>query len=912
MNKKSIKNQISDQVKLLALSPGGNLCILSSSQEEDNRHAIPNTKITEAFCLGQSEGLLALVAIRQANNLPSSLIYWRDFAARYFNDLCHLPFTDSKEVGAILLPLEIDLEQLAFNIPPMPGAEYCTSEVLKQIWQGLHCWVSCEVQQFSDGIRGFILHYLPLWSQVGRVCFHLAENKSDEDYPFAFLATYAPKLGNNAKIQYQPLSQALQQYAGKNNNQALTHLLKPVYEASKRCDWIRELVDSGDIYHPLAWTAKEAHAFLKNIPQLDESGVSVRLPDWWKKRPRAKVQVTIGNNKQKALGKEALLDFNIGIVLNGESLTQEELATIFSAEDNLISLRGQWVEVDSEKLQEALEHWKTVKGNVEDGELTFLEGMRLLAGAQSDLSGANDFNDQEKSWAYVEAGSWLKDILKGLREPETLAMKYSCASLKTTLRPYQQVGVNWLMFLSGLGLGACLADDMGLGKTIQILALLLARKEQRGKSKGTTLLVLPASLLSNWKTELKRFAPSLHAVYLHSSEMPKSMIEKISNNPAERLQKSDLVLTTYGMLLRQPWLKDLTWDLMILDEAQAIKNPGARQTKATKEIKSRTRIVLTGTPVENRLGDLWSLFDFLCPGLLGSANRFKQFIKTLDEQKHNAYQPLRKLVQPYILRRLKTDKHIINDLPDKTEVISWCGLTKDQVKLYAKAVKELTRLLQAVKGMNRRGLILSYLMKFKQICNHPSQYLGDNEYAADQSGKFARLREICEEISSRQEKVLVFTQFREITSPLAEFLKEVFSRPGLILHGGTPVRQRKSLVDSFQDEQGPPFFVLSLKAAGVGLNLTAASHVIHFDRWWNPAVENQATDRAFRIGQHKNVLVHKFVCLGTVEEKIDRMIADKVELADGVLKGNGEPLLTELDDERLLDLVSLDVEKAFL
>ena len=904
--------QDSNKIKMLGISPGGNLHILTSSQKEDRGQAIPNAKIIEAFYISQSEGLLALVAIRQANNFPSSLIYWRDFAARYFNDLCHLPSTVSKEIGTIPLPSEIDLEQLAFGISPMPGAEYCTSEVLKQIWQELHRWVSSEVVLFGDGIRGFILHYLPLWSQVGRVCFHLAENKRDSDYPFAFIATYAPKLGNNAKIQYQPLSQALQQYAGKRNNQALAHLLKPVYEASKRCTWVGELIDSGDIYHPLAWTAKEAHTFLKSIPQIDESGVSVRLPDWWKKRPRPKVQVTIGDNKQKALGKDALLDFNINIALNGESLTQEELAAIFSAEEGLVSLRGQWVEVDSEKLKEALDHWKTVKGNVEDGELTFLEGMRLLAGAQSDLSGANDFYDQEKSWAYVEAGNWLKDILKGLREPETLAMKNSCTLLKTTLRPYQQTGVNWLMFLSELGLGACLADDMGLGKTIQVLAFLLTRKKQQVQLKQPNLLVLPASLLSNWKAEIERFAPSLQAVYLHASEIPKSMIEKISKNPSEWLQKSDLVLTTYGMLLRQPWLKELTWDLVILDEAQAIKNPGARQTKAAKMLKSRTRIVLTGTPVENRLGDLWSLFDFICPGLLGSANRFKQFIKTLDEQKHNAYQPLRKLVQPYILRRLKTDKHIINDLPDKSEVISWCGLTKDQIKLYAKAVKELTGLLQTVEGMNRRGLILSYLMKFKQICNHSSQHLGDNEYAADQSGKFARLREICEEIASRQEKVLVFTQFREMTSPLAEFLKEVFSRPGLILHGGTPVRQRKSLVDSFQDEQGPPFFVLSLKAAGVGLNLTAASHVIHFDRWWNPAVENQATDRAFRIGQHKNVLVHKFVCHGTVEEKIDRMIADKVELADGVLKGTSEPLLTELDDERLLDLVSLDVEKAFL
>ena len=895
--------------KILGISPSGNLHLLSF-QDENNNQAIHDTKIMEAFCLGQNEGLLALVAIHSTSNLSPPLIFWRDFAARYFKVLCHLSSANIEEIEEIPTPPEDELKQLVLNIPPMPGAEYCDIETLSQIWQTLDHGVRNKISTFPGGVRGFISCHLPLWSQIGRVCFHLAENKRDPDYPFAFLVTYAPKLGNNAKVQYQPLAQALQQYAGERNKKALAQLLKPVYEASKQCSWIQDLVDSGDIYHPLAWTAKEAYVFLNSIPQLDESGVLVRLPNWWKKRSRPKVQVTIGNKQQKTFGKDALLDFNIDIALNGEALTEKELATIFSAENGLISLRGQWIEVDKEKLKEVLEHWKTLKRNVANGELTFVEGMRLLAGAESDLSGANNFDDPEKSWAYVETGAWLKEKLKGLRQPESLVTKNIGSSLKTTLRPYQQTGVNWLLFLSDLGLGACLADDMGLGKTIQVLALLLIRKEQNKQFKFPSLLILPASLISNWKAELERFAPSLQAVYLHSSEMSKNVIEKVAHHPEALLQKSDVVLTTYGMLLRQPWLKDLSWDLVILDEAQAIKNPGARQTKATKELKSNTRIILTGTPVENRLGDLWSLFDFLCPGLLGSAGRFNQFVKTLDQQQHTAYQPLRKLVQPYILRRLKTDKQIIGDLPDKTELTSWCGLTKEQAALYAKAVKDLSETLQTVDGMKRRGIILSYLIKFKQLCNHPSQFLGNNEYAANHSGKFVRLKEICEEIASRQEKALIFTQFREMTEPLANFLKEIFNEPGLVLHGGTAVRQRKNLVDRFQNEQGPPFFVLSLKAAGVGLNLTAASHVIHFDRWWNPAVENQATDRAFRIGQHKNVLVHKFVCRGTIEEKINHMITGKIELANGILKGDGEPLLTELDDEKLLDLVSLDIEKA--
>jgi non-specific serine/threonine protein kinase len=348
----------------------------------------------------------------------------------------------------------------------------------------------------------------------------------------------------------------------------------------------------------------------------------------------------------------------------------------------------------------------------------------------------------------------------------------------------------------------------------------------------------------------------------------------------------------------------------VLDEAQAIKNPAARQTKSVKRLQADARIVLTGTPVENRLSDLWSLFDFVCPGLLGSQTRFKQFVKMLAARERDRYAPLRGLVQPYILRRLKTDRSIIADLPEKTEVRAFCGLGKRQAALYAKMVKEMADLLESVEGMKRRGLVLSYLLRFKQLCNHPSQLLGDGRFEPDESGKFARLSEICEEIASRQEKALVFTQFREMTDPLSGFLASLFGRPGLVLHGGTAVGRRKKLIDRFQSDDGPPFFVLSLKAGGTGLNLTAATHVIHFDRWWNPAVENQATDRAFRIGQRRNVLVHKFICRGTIEEKIDALIEEKTQLATDLLEGGAERMLTEMSDSELIQFVSLDVNKA--
>ena len=485
------------------------------------------------------------------------------------------------------------------------------------------------------------------------------------------------------------------------------------------------------------------------------------------------------------------------------------------------------------------------------------------------------------------------------------------ASLHGTLRPYQKVGVGWLHFLSSLGLGACLADDMGLGKTIQVLALLLVLQNQRRQGQGAaprpSLLVAPASLLANWASEIARFAPGLSTLVAHPSAMPAETLNSID---AGRLGDTNVVITTYQSVRTLPWVSAVEWDLVVVDEAQAIKNPGARQTRAVKALRARARIAMTGTPVENRIGDLWSIFDFINPGLLGSAKQFTALTRRLAERPHNAYGPLRELVRPYILRRLKTDRTVIADLPDKTEVNAYCLLSRTQAALYEQAVRDLRERLARADGMERRGLVLASLMRLKQICNHPSHWLGDGAWRPADSGKWARLTEVAEVIAARQEKVLVFTQFREITEPVAAHLGTLFGRPGLVLHGGTAVKARRNLVQRFQDDERMPFFVLSLKAGGSGLNLTAASHVIHFDRWWNPAVEDQATDRAFRIGQTRNVLVHKFVCRGTVEERIDELIASKRGLAKDLLEGGAELMLTEMKDEDLLRLVALDVNAA--
>jgi len=892
----------------LVLMPSGRL-VLRAEHGEDGRELDSwARKVARAFSVSQEAGLFTLASVQPESPPPPSLWFWRGFASRYLNELCRTP--EGAVDDEIIPPLpRPESDQLLLEAPPMRGAEYLTSEVLDQTWQSLDRWVRSEIAMSGTNLAGWLQRRAPQWHKVGRVCFHLAENKNDPDYPFAFLSTYAPRLSRSGRVQYLPLSRALEEYAGVRNRKALIRLLSPVHRASESSPLVKELVDSGDVFHPLAWTPAEAYQFLKQVPVFETSGILVRLPDWWRKRPRPRVSVTIGDKKKSRFNAEAMLDFRVDLALGDRKLTPREWDKLMAANDGLVFLKGQWIEVDREKLAGILDHWRKVEADAAGGGISFVEGMRLLAGATADLKPGGPFGDSSGEWSFVNPGRWFTKMLAGLRDPGSVEAAMPGSAFHGNLRAYQVVGHKWLWFLSSLGLGACLADDMGLGKTVQVLSLLVARKKS-GMKHGPALLVLPASLLGNWKAEIERFTPSLTVRYAHPSESDRSAFEAMAKTPRRTLATTDLVLTTYGMLLRQGWMLEMDWGLVILDEAQAIKNPGSRQTRAVKKLKCRARIALTGTPVENRLSDLWSIFDFLCPGLLGSASTFKRYVKSLDQLREGQYKPLRNLVRPYILRRLKTDRNIIPDLPDKTEFKTYCGLVKKQAALYRQSVGELATALDDTSGIKRRGLVLSYLMRFKQICNHPSNFLNDGLYDSADSGKFDRLGSLCEEIASRQEKVLVFTQFKEMTEPLVSFLADVFGREGLTLHGGVAVKKRHKLIDLFQSDDGPPYFVLSLKAGGTGLNLTAASHVIHFDRWWNPAVENQATDRAFRIGQRNNVLVHKFICRGTVEEKIDELIEEKTALAQDLLEGGAETLLTEMNDKDLLDLVSLNIDRA--
>jgi SNF2 family DNA or RNA helicase len=682
------------------------------------------------------------------------------------------------------------------------------------------------------------------------------------------------------------------------NRDKLLSLLLPVQRAAEHCDWLKPMIDAGEIFHPLRWGPAEASRFLHSLPDLESAGVTIRMPATWRaNRPaRPRVTATVGSRKPSALGLDGVLDFRMKVVLDGEPLTEDEVATLLAGTEDLVLLRGQWVEVDRARFEKTMERFRNAEALADRDGLSFAEAMRMLAGASVT---AEDTAAADADWSRVTAGPWLEQTLKALRAGDGEGADPGPA-LKGTLRPYQRTGTRWMHMLSSLGLGACLADDMGLGKTIQVLSLLLVTK-QAGQP---NLLVAPASLLGTWAAEIEKFAPGLKAVIVHPSAMSPDEIKQFVP------EDYDLAITSYGSLLRMPVLAETSWRFVILDEAQAIKNPAARQTRAAKALRAKARIALTGTPVENHLGDLWSIFDFINPGLLGNAKQFSRYAKGLADRTENPYGPLRELVRPYILRRMKTDKSVIADLPDKTEIKALCGLSRRQTALYGQAVADLEKSLEDADGIQRKGVVLAMLTRLKQICNHPSQWLSDNVWAEEDSGKWGRLREIAEVVAAKQEKMLVFTQFREMTGPLAAFLGQIFGRSGLVLHGETAVKSRKARVQRFQEDETEPFFVLSLKAGGSGLTLTAASHVVHVDRWWNPAVENQATDRAFRIGQKKNVLVHKFVCRGTVEEKIDALIDSKQGLSDELLTGGGEINLTEMGNEDIMRLVALDLNAA--
>ena len=733
------------------------------------------------------------------------------------------------------------------------------------------------------------------------LCFQLQE--ASEKYPDDWYLKFLISLKQDPSLKLE-----LEEYWG--NNQKKQQAIKKQFGKDFEKDLLLNLGYAARIY-PQIWqgletdkpvgfslTLTEAFDFLKESAWvLEDAGYKVIVPTWWtpQGRQRAKIRLKASPKKsaptsasQGYFQLETLIQYQYELAIGDQSITSKEWQQLVNAKSPLVKFRGQWTELDQAQMQQMLDFWQ--EHQKEKPELTLPELLQKASVEGSEIE--------------VEPDESLATMMAKLQDPNRLKPIDNPAKLKGILREYQKRGVSWIQFLEQLGLNGCLADDMGLGKTVQVIAWLVMEKESV-KTVLPTLLIAPTSVVGNWQKEIEKFAPHLNVIVHHGSSRIQD--EKEFENASLNY---DIVITSFTLARKDTkLLSQIDWQRIVLDEAQNIKNPKAAQTKAILKLSAKHRLALTGTPVENRLLDLWSIFNFLNPGYLGKETQFRKSFEIPIQKENNQIQStvLKKLVQPFILRRVKTDKEIIKDLPDKVEHKQYCNLTKEQASLYEATVKDVIEQLEEASGIQRKGLMLSTLMKLKQICNHPRQFLQDrSEFTPERSQKLERLGEMSEEVIAEGDSLLIFTQFTEIGEALQHYFKQSFHYNTYYLHGGTARQKREQMIGEFQAlETEPSVFILSLKAGGVGITLTKANHVFHFDRWWNPAVEDQATDRAFRIGQKKNVFVHKFVALGTLEERIDQMIEDKKKVANAIV-GADESWLTELDNESFKQLIALN------
>ena len=824
-------------------------------------------------------------------------------------------------------------KQRYLNLPPQPA---------HQLYQAWHSWVE-QLYITSDA------NY--------RICLRLEEPKAETTLVSQESVSEAAQALDS--MQWK-LSYWLQ---SRENPQLLIsapdiwQATQPLHIGNRRIDQPQERLLAGinaasRLFSPIeqslqsphpefcVLSTQDAYLFLRDIaPLLESSGFGVQVPDWWSVGHHMRLGLRLRlqsdedpfdlslqedtQNDTKALRpirRRGPIRYAWELTLGGQRLEPSEFEQMVAMQTPLLQLRGEWIELDPTQVKAAQQFLNASNTN---GSISLLQAIQVAQGysppqnqeeelaatvveqTQFQLSD-NLFKQVDGLSALaidtVELDQWLLEIFSRLQNSQPLEEVTEPAGFVGTLRPYQRRGLAWLLFLRELGLGACLADDMGLGKTIQAIALLLAvRVSTDSTDRMTSLLICPTSVVVNWRREMERFAPNLTVLVHHGTSR---LTGEAFHNA---LPNYDLVITSFGTARRDiELLVPTQWGELIVDEAQNIKNPGAKQTQAVRRLQADYRFALTGTPVENHLDELWSIMELLNPGYLGSLEEFRQqYIVPIVRYNHGSRAArLRRLVQPFLLRRLKSDPTIISDLPEKQEMVVYCTLTSEQVELYEKAVADGLNTLQTSDGIQRRGLVLGLLTKLKQITNHPAHYLKQDHPFAGRSGKLSRLTEMLDEALSVGDQALVFTQFVEMGHILQQHLRETLQTEVLFLHGGTSATQRDKLVQAFQSKDGPPIFVLSLRAGGSGLNLTRANHVFHYDRWWNPAVENQATDRAFRIGQTRNVQVHKFVVAGTLEERINELLISKQALADFIV-GSGEDWLTELDVEELRELLLL-------
>lgn len=732
-----------------------------------------------------------------------------------------------------------------------------------------------------------------------RTCFKVIPPIKEEDWTIEYLLQAKDDLSLMlpAKMIFEESVDTIT-YLNKKFNNPQERLLEDLAVASKVFIPIeRSLYDAVPIECKLSM--EEAYSFLRESAYfLKEKGFGIIAPAWWKKPSKLSVKlkdknhVTNSNLAAKStFNMDTILEYDWKLALDGNEISEKEFERISSLKVPFINLRGQWVQVDMDQIKtlSKMKLNKGLNGKIQVGEL-----LRLNLSEEEIIPGVSvdNIDNQEAVGHFFEKLFNLNNI-----EEVNIPLGF-----RGTLREYQKRGFSWLTFLRNHGIGACLADDMGLGKTVQSICLLLYERE-KGLTDKPTLIICPTSVVGNWEKEIEKFAPNLkHAIHHGNSRWS-------YENFSEEIHKNEVVITTYALIVRDKELfQKEEWAGIILDEAQNIKNSSSKQTQYIKALKAEYKVALTGTPVENRLSDLWSIMDFLNKGYLYNWSTFRSEFAVPIERDGDPKKSskLRKIISPFVLRRLKTDASIIKDLPDKIETKEYAPLTKEQATLYQAVVKDCLNKIDSSEGIQRRGLIIASLTKFKQICNHPVQFLKDNGDIEGRSGKLERLLEMLEVVIEEGDRSLVFTQFAEMGHILKAELEKKLGVRTLFLHGGTSRKKREELINIFQDDSKEPMvFILSLKAGGLGLNLTKANHVFHFDRWWNPAVENQATDRAFRIGQLKNVHVHKFICMGTLEEKIDEMLERKQALAESIVSTN-ENWISEMTNEELKELFILE------
>lgn len=767
---------------------------------------------------------------------------------------------------------ETEIDLLLNTKPFFIGSEKINYNWIEQFYASIQVIYESEIIEFNGNVDLYFSNKRKSILQPFKIYFHLVENPQGTK-PFAFMITYT-KLFNNT-LKHYPLKTALIDY--KDSQNEFLNLLSSIYTAGKKSELIQKLIDSNEIFEAIEMDTNEAYELLKSIEIFENIGIVCRIPNWWNnKKKSVSVEIDLDQIFRESFGYFNDMSVRFAyvpkLIYCGLEISQDEIHELLTKTDGLAYFKGKWIEVDHTKLNQLLSSYEKYS---KDG-TSFSEIIKNISGLSNEK---------------IEVTVSNKDWLTNFKDKVINTTNYTLSkNFIGNLRPYQFDGYKWLTGLTQMGFGACLADDMGLGKTIQILAYLSTYFEQSNKK---VLLIVPSSLASNWETEIIKFTPKM-----------KYYILRNTNFDILKFEESSLIITTYQISLKIDYLYKVEWGIVILDEAQMIKNYKNITAKKIKSLKRTMSIAMTGTPVENNLMNLWSIFDFINPGLLGSANEFMDRVDLRSSNVENLSK-IKNIISPFILRRLKIDKKIISDLPDKLENKIFVDLTKEQIILYNKVVDKisLNKEFNKFSEFEKKSILLATIMHLKQICNHPSQYLGDDIYTPENSGKFMVLKDIVQTIYEKREKVIIFTQFKEIVPALNQFLHTIFGKEGLYITGDIPVGKRKDIVDKFQNEE-IPYIILTLKTAGYGLNLTSANNVIHFDRWWNPAVENQATDRAFRIGQTKNVNVYTLTTKNTIEEIIDNLLMAKSDLADKTINDIGNNVISKMSADELLKTIN--------